>query len=336
MAWLSGWSYRREITISGSSGAGTNYQVLLKIGESSGATGCNFHLNGQSSNFPSDKNQGGDLRFTASDGQTLLSFWVEKVEGTSPNRVAYVWVKVSADLSTSQSIYCYFGNPSATNASDGNATFLFFDDFDGTSLDSTKWVAYANDYSVSNSILRINIGGVERTSAFSFNLQNGYIAEVRVRHEVSANNYGGVLPEVASSPYTAGSNANSDATILFMRQLSVDTAYVWIGDGSTNSYNVVSGVSTGWTSATGTWYITGISINGGTVKLWANGTAVYTVSGISWAKNITYVKLGSFDRYSLSDIQDTSYDWVRVRKYVSPEPAFSSASGSRRLFLMPI
>ena len=341
-SWLQGWRYRRLVTISGSPGAGTGYQVLLKIGESSGATGCHFYLDGKSASFPSGKNQGGDLRFTDANGQTLFPFWIEKVEGTSPNRVAYVWVKVLTDLSTSQSIYCYFGNPSATNASDGNATFYFFDDFDGTSLDSTKWVAYANDYSISNSILRINVGGVERTSAFPFNLQNGYIAEVRVRHEVSAADYGGVLPEVASSPYTAGLNANSDATILFMREKGANTAYVWIGTGSTNSYDVTNTASTGWTPATGTWYVTGISINGGTVRLWADGAAIYTVSSISWAKNMTYVKLGSFHRDSSYDIQDTSYDWVRVRKYVSPEPAFSSAGGiqvpssSRRLFLMPI
>jgi len=317
--------------------------VLLKVGESSGATGCDFHLDSKSSNFPSDKNQGGDLRFTAEDGGTLLSFWIEKVAGTSPNRVAYVWVKVSADLSTNQSIYCYFGNPNATNASDGNATFLFFDDFGGTSLDTTKWVAYANNYSVVNSILRINIGGVERTSAFSFHFQDGYMAEVRVKHEISASNFGGVLPEVASSSYTASGNANSDATVIFMRGSGTDTAYVRMGDGSTSSYNVVSSANTGWTPSTGTWYVTGISINGGTVKLWADGTAIYSVSGISWAKNITYVKLGSFYRDATYDIQDTSYDWVRVRKYVSPEPAFSSAGSmekvkvsSRCLLLMPL
>jgi hypothetical protein len=137
-------------------------------------------------------------------------------------------------------------------------------------------------------------------------------------------------------------NGNSDATILFMRGLGKNEAAVYIGTGSTNSCDVTGGTNTGWTPATGTWYVTGISINGGTVRLWADGAAIYTVSSISWAKNMTYVKLGSFHRDSSYDIQDTSYDWVRVRKYVSPEPAFSSAGGiqvpssSRRLFLMPI
>jgi type II secretory pathway pseudopilin PulG len=116
-SWPSGWSYRKKITISGSSGAGTNYQVLLKVGESSGATGANFHLEGLSAKFPTGTDDGGDLRFTASDGITPLSFWVESVTGTSPNRIAYVWVKVSANLDTNQDIYCYFGNPDATSAS---------------------------------------------------------------------------------------------------------------------------------------------------------------------------------------------------------------------------
>ncbi|MCD6143602.1 BNR-4 repeat-containing protein, partial [Thermococcus sp.] len=75
------WQYRKKLTINGSSGAGTNYQVLLKVGESSGASGCDFHVEGHSANFPSDTNQSGDLRFTDNDGITLLSFWVEKVEG---------------------------------------------------------------------------------------------------------------------------------------------------------------------------------------------------------------------------------------------------------------
>ncbi|RLG01219.1 hypothetical protein DRN58_02225, partial [Thermococci archaeon] len=76
MSWLTGWQYRKKVTISGSPGAGTNYQVLLKVGESSGASGCDFHVEGNSANFPSDKNQSGDLRFTDDDGTALLSFWV--------------------------------------------------------------------------------------------------------------------------------------------------------------------------------------------------------------------------------------------------------------------
>jgi len=95
--WLTGWQYRKKITIQGSTGAGTNYPVTLKVGESAGATGADFHLDGKSANFPSGPNQSGDLRFTSSDGSTLLNFWVESVSGTAPNRIAKVLVNVSAD-----------------------------------------------------------------------------------------------------------------------------------------------------------------------------------------------------------------------------------------------
>ncbi len=136
--WLSGWNYRKKITITGQSGAGTNYQVLLKIGESSGASGADFHIENHSLDFPSDKNDSGDLRFTTDDGETLLSFWVEGISGTTPNRVAYAWVKVSADLDSNKDIYCYYGKSGASNVSNGVNTFLFFDDFDSSTLDA-KW-----------------------------------------------------------------------------------------------------------------------------------------------------------------------------------------------------
>jgi len=156
----SNWNYRKKITIQGQSGAGTNYQVLLKVGESSGASGYDFHVEGHSSNFPSDKNQSGDLRFTKSDGTTLLNFWVEKVEGTSPNRVAYCWVKIADNLDNNVDIYCYYGNSSATNVSNGDNTFLFFDDFESSSLDLNKWEEDPSgngSYSISNSKLHMTL-----------------------------------------------------------------------------------------------------------------------------------------------------------------------------------
>ena len=56
MAWLPDWTYRKKITITGQTGAGTNYQVLLKVGESSGSIDYDFHVEGHSQVFPSGKN----------------------------------------------------------------------------------------------------------------------------------------------------------------------------------------------------------------------------------------------------------------------------------------
>ena len=130
MAWLTDWNYRKQINITGQSGAGTNYQVKVLVGESSGATGENFDLAEKAVSFPSSANDSGDIRFTASDGDTLLSFWVESVTGTTPNRLATIWVKVSANLDSNQSIYIYYGKSGAANVSSGSNTFIAFDDFE--------------------------------------------------------------------------------------------------------------------------------------------------------------------------------------------------------------
>jgi len=305
--WNTSWQFRKPIIIYEQSGNSLiDYQVAINIT-------YNSHMQ---PDFD-------DLRFTwfneTSNEEQKIPYWIES---KSDGNWAYVWIKIPEIPANGQAmVYVYYGNTTAvTSESDGDAVFEFFDDFEGTSLNTSKWVAYADDYAVSNSILRINKGGIELTSALPFNIQDGYIVETKIKHEVSATNYGGVLPEVASSSYTASGNANADATILYMRGYSDDTVEYWIGDGSTNSYNVAEAINSGWTPENGVWYITGISVEGGTVKLWRDGVAGNTTTGINWAKNLRYIKLGSYDRNDSRDIQDTSYDWIRIRKYTDPEP----------------
>ena len=116
MTWLTGYAYRKKTTITGQTGAGTNYQIKLQIGNVSGG---DFNLSGHALNFPND------IRFTNSDGFTQLYYWIENI-ATAP---ITVWIKVTADLGTNVDIYCYYGKTSDTAASDGTNTFQFFDDF---------------------------------------------------------------------------------------------------------------------------------------------------------------------------------------------------------------
>jgi hypothetical protein len=316
MAWLTGWQYRKQITISGSTGAGTNYQVLLKVGESSGATGAHFHLEGHSANFPSGKNQGGDLRFTASDGTTLLDFWVESVSGTSPNRVAYVWVEVSADLGTNQNIYCYYGNPNATNASNGTNTFLFFDDFATFSGWST-WGTFqtlSTDGDLLHIVVTSGDAGFYRTDVNFSNL----CYESRVK----------IVSQEPASPLTRVQNSSNfylfswffyrgNEGINIRRRLNgSDTSLsgdVWLG--SASSVFKIARV----TSIGSNLKIEIYSDDRNTLKASANATDTTFTSG-----GIGFRQFPSADGY---------LDWAFVRKYVSPEPAFSSAGAEEILAL---
>jgi len=144
-SWLTGWSYRRPITITGTLNL-SNYQILVQVDTASLISAGKM------------RSDGGDIRFTDSDGVTLLNYWIEP--GTINTANTRIWVKVPSIPSGTKTAYVYYGNPSATSQSNGDNTFLLFDDFLGTTLNTSKWNVnyYANpsygggtaSYSVAN------------------------------------------------------------------------------------------------------------------------------------------------------------------------------------------
>jgi len=127
---LSGWMYRKLVTIAGSSdGVLTDYQMRFTVHRSEGVDiGEHVYVG---TNVKEDYS---DLRFTVTDN-TLLSYWIESSDAGS----AVVWVKVPEIPVTGTQVYLYYGNPGAEAVSDGDATFPFFDDFAGSSVDTGKW-----------------------------------------------------------------------------------------------------------------------------------------------------------------------------------------------------
>ncbi|TET53964.1 MAG: DUF2341 domain-containing protein, partial [Actinobacteria bacterium] len=115
------WTRRAPITIDNSTASSlTDYQVRIDVP-------YNSAMNADYS----------DLRFTDSDGTTQLNFWLEQ----SNINGADVWVKVpSIPASSSKDIYVYYGNAGAISESNGDGTFLFFDDFEDGTIDTTKWM----------------------------------------------------------------------------------------------------------------------------------------------------------------------------------------------------
>lgn len=72
-----------------------------------------------------------DIRFTDSDGTTLLKYYLEK-DGN-------LWVKVPRlEKGTNHLIYMYYGNDKAGSLSDGRAVFDFFEDFQGQDIGQWK------------------------------------------------------------------------------------------------------------------------------------------------------------------------------------------------------
>jgi hypothetical protein len=124
MGLLAGYSYRKKLTITGTAdGAQTNYQLKLSINRSTGSdSGLTVYLDTKcQTDFD-------DLRFTKSDGTTLLDYWIESVSGS----VATVWIEFDSIPAspTTVDFYLYYGNALATAVSNGANTFIVFDDFE--------------------------------------------------------------------------------------------------------------------------------------------------------------------------------------------------------------
>ena len=118
MSDLTHWTYKRSHSITSGTEL-TDYQVKIRVYRTEGtSTGDTVYLG---SKCLADY---GDIRFVASDDTTELSYWIE----SSNSSYADVWVKVPT-INTTSYIYIYYGNASASSLSNGDNTFIFFDDF---------------------------------------------------------------------------------------------------------------------------------------------------------------------------------------------------------------
>lgn len=138
MGWLSGYSKRKPITLTGgASGAQTDFQLKLAAA----------YAAAMQSDFD-------DLRFTQADGATLIDAWLEsKVDDTS----AVVWAEFPTTPANTveQTYYMYYGNAGAANYWDIGATFIFGDDFSG---DLSKWTIDAGSPEIVGGVLQVDGG----------------------------------------------------------------------------------------------------------------------------------------------------------------------------------
>lgn len=133
--------YRKALNVTGKI---LGCQMKILIGNTSGGNvTCNSHV----------KNDFSDLAFTDISGN-LLPFWIENY---TTGVQSTVWINNTQNVSK---FYMYYGYSLAPSLSNGNTTFPFFDDFNGTSLNLQKWNRFGTTTeSFSNSVLTITNGG---------------------------------------------------------------------------------------------------------------------------------------------------------------------------------
>jgi hypothetical protein len=107
---LSGFAYRVAIPIVNGGGALSDFQVRFTLDTQSRIAAGKMAANAA------------DLRLTAGDGLTPLSFWASPA--TVNTTTTAVWVRIASLPPGSTKIFAYYGNSGATSASDIGTTFV--------------------------------------------------------------------------------------------------------------------------------------------------------------------------------------------------------------------
>lgn len=302
------WKFRKSITLSRASGAVTNYQMKLLVGESSGATGENVDCGG---NCKSDFS---DLRFTNSaNGQ--LDYWIESITGTTPNQLATVWIEFDYIGTSATSFYMYYGKADASAVSNGANTFIAFDDFErGSNGDavggdwsvnagctistdhafsgnrSAKIAGHASDWTNSMSILQ-----TQGDIAIQFRFWKENAAHFAVWHGNASNTGASAVNFRATEDIYVSNSSTSDI---------VDTTKNCQAD----AWDFAEIRNFNWTSETYNVYYTDGQL---------------AIAGAVMAPSGSPGKVTFYDRASGSG-NDTYIDNYLVRQFLATEPAWGS------------
>ena len=288
--WDSNWQYRVPITLNTHENIPENYQYRIVLDK---VDNLNSHC---LDNFQ-------DVRFLEEEDSSEFSFWIENyISGDN----AIFWVKRIDNSLTDNTIYCYYGNASAGSAENGDETFLFFDHFPSTSLDTSKWTGDTEFATVSNSILT-------------------YIANAEIIYTQSVFS-GDVAVKFYDYSYSGGQSGRT-TRIGFGGSDSwangADIAYKNFIEGAGSMRISKSGtgtsVSTNWTF--NTWKVSEIILEKGSRVRWFENENELTGSPYT---DTTYIPTSDNNVIICSiNAERIKVDWILVRKYVSPEPTAS-------------
>jgi hypothetical protein len=288
---LTGWSYRKSVTLSRASGAVTDYQMKLSVGESSGATGEDVDCGGLcASDFD-------DIRFTKSDGTTLLDYWIESITGSTPNQLATIWIEFDSIGTGATTFYMYYGNAGAAAYSSGANTFILFDHFDDGSIDTNKWTIAVGTPTESGSELVVEADRLES--------KIGYGPSVAYRSRSKYNYVGNTSYHYLQHGFSHAMDCASHQDAAYNNKFATDNAV-------TAETSSASGVTAN------TYCI---------LDVLYTATVKYAIDNSIQATHSTYV-WSSADVVWIRATDDTAViltvDWSLIRQYLATEPAWGA------------
>ena len=300
------WSYRRVITIAEQSGSTlTDYQVLLTldtetlISENKLRSDC------------------GDLRFTyyneTSGEEVSIPYWVESGCGTTDTKV---WIKVpEIPANDNATVYMYYGNPDATSESNADEVFDLFDDFEGTSLDTSKWVDKNGGVTVENGYVKFayvsNHAFIYTNQEFDYDV----VVKLRAKKDGADQNLDVQIgtTDQACSYYSCSDTLGS---LVLVHDGWDEGLRVTYKDADCNGYTIIPNQPV---ANTGEWHTYTLVFAHNVKKVYQDGVLKAQATDSHWPS--TSHKLGVMAREG-SGSSYVYVDWILVRKFADPEPSY--------------
>lgn len=282
--WLSGWQYRKQVNITGATGAGTDYQVVI-------ALEYNAHMQ---TDFD-------DVRFTDKNGSFLLDYWRESYTAST---TAKFWVEVNDSLEVSATIYLYYGNPTCDTASNGTATFPLFEDWASETI-GDQWTigtdygtySFSSSGATHGSIIKVEGGTSTVKEEIYSNDAWGHLYSLRMRTLLEATAASAQITQIGLGDYGGSSGA------LLKSYQGANQFYVRDDDANTDIQTIVA-------ANFDAWGIFDIHRDGTNAYLYRDGDLQATGS-------CAPDELGmNVDIYCRDTEYDTYNDWLFVHKWL--------------------
>lgn len=314
MGWLSGYNYRKQITIAHTGdGAQANYQMVLTVNKAAGTDSAGVVYLGVAA-LSWTGTVPNDIRFTKSDGTTELDYWIE----SSDANTAQVWVEFDAIPAHPDdgTFYIYYGKASDATTSNGTNTFVKFSDFetgsDGDSINGLQgWTTWSGSVKISTD-------------------HNTTVSGSRCGKWVGA--------AAAAGAYQSQSpTANLALRLKYWKETACDLAYyntwgngtkrtICLADVNEDIYYYDTAFRDTTANITADQWelmeITNLNYAAGTFDMWRNGTKIKT--GAVMQTSAGYTNLCGVESGELTPGDDFYIDDFIIRNWTANEPTWGT------------
>ncbi len=285
-----------------------NYQMPLTIVQGAGTdSGATVYLGSRALTWPND------IRFTPSDGETLLDFWREESDATDGTW----WIEFDIIPAGGATFYLYYGKASDTDASNAANTFITpYDGFErGNNGDAIggSWtvesgapiISTDHAYGGTRSVKLPGVNSVAAVARINCAASANVAIRIRLYKETLAAN----TPNLGQGNGTKFWNA----------------LIGWGGDTNGVYYYDTDARDTGVNITPDTWQlleINNINFTAGTFDIWLNGSKIKTGAIMQTASSYNgQIRLANYDFHN-------GYDgWVDdfiVRNWSPTDPTFGT------------